>query len=123
VTAARLVLRADASHRLGSGHALRLAALAEAALDAGGAATLVLGDEPARVVGTVRGARPARGRRHRQRQPADAAATIALARARGVDAVSSTGPRSRRRTSRRWRRPGCGRSPSTISASRRPRPR
>ena len=47
MTGPRLVLRADASHRLGSGHVLRLAALAEAAIDGGGAATLVVGDDPA----------------------------------------------------------------------------
>ncbi len=43
----RLILRADAGHRLGSGHVMRLAALAEAAVDAGGAARMLIGGEPA----------------------------------------------------------------------------
>ncbi len=93
MTAARLVLRADASHRLGSGHALRLAALAEAALDAGGAATLVLGDEPAASLAqcAARGL-PAVAATGPSGSAADAAATIALARAGGVDAVVVDGP-------------------------------
>ncbi len=44
--APRLILRADAGHRIGSGHVMRLAALAEAALDAGGQARLLIGGEP-----------------------------------------------------------------------------
>lgn len=50
----RLILRADAGHRLGSGHVMRLAALAEAAIDAGGAAQLLIGGEPAASVAGLR---------------------------------------------------------------------
>jgi spore coat polysaccharide biosynthesis predicted glycosyltransferase SpsG len=49
----RLVLRADAGHRLGSGHVMRLAALAEAAVDAGGAARMLVGGEPAASVAAL----------------------------------------------------------------------
>ena len=49
----RLILRADAGHHLGSGHVMRLAALAEAALDAGGAARLLIGGEPAASVAAL----------------------------------------------------------------------
>ncbi|HVV85921.1 MAG TPA: hypothetical protein VHE35_22835 [Kofleriaceae bacterium] len=62
-TAPRLILRADAGHRLGSGHVMRLSALAEAALDAGGAARILIGGEPA--------------------------ASVAALTARGLDAVAS----------------------------------
>mgnify|MGYP001232517775 CR=1 FL=1 len=91
--APRLLLRADASHRLGSGHALRLAALAEAAIDAGGAATLVVGGDPAPTLAMF-AARdlPALAMATDSGGPADAAATIAVARARGVDAVVIDGP-------------------------------
>lgn len=58
----RLILRADAGHRLGSGHVMRLAALAEAAVDAGGAARMLIGGEPA--------------------------ASVAMLTARGLDAVA-----------------------------------
>ena len=51
----RLLLRADAGHRLGSGHVMRLAALAEAALDAGGHACLLIGGEPTASVAALRG--------------------------------------------------------------------
>ena len=57
-----LILRADAGHRLGSGHVMRLAALAEAALDARGQARLLVGGEPA--------------------------ASVAMLTARGLDAVA-----------------------------------
>lgn len=50
----RLILRADAGHRLGSGHVMRLAALAEAAVDAGGAARILVGGEPAASVAALR---------------------------------------------------------------------
>ncbi len=50
----RLVLRADAGHRLGSGHAMRMAALAEAAIDAGGGARLLIGGEPEASVAALR---------------------------------------------------------------------
>lgn len=52
-SAPRLILRADAGHRLGSGHVMRLAALAEAARDAGGAARLLIGGEPAASVAAL----------------------------------------------------------------------
>ncbi len=42
----RLVLRADAGHGLGSGHVMRLSALADAATARGGEAVVVVGGEP-----------------------------------------------------------------------------
>lgn len=51
----RLVLRADAGHRLGSGHVMRLSVLAEAAVQAGGAARMLIGGEPAASVAALRG--------------------------------------------------------------------
>ncbi len=47
---AGLVLRADAGHSIGSGHVMRLVALAEAAAGRGGRARLLIGGEPAALV-------------------------------------------------------------------------
>ncbi|MBL8622540.1 MAG: hypothetical protein JNK64_14600 [Myxococcales bacterium] len=93
MTGPRLVLRADASHRLGSGHVLRLAALAEAAIDAGGAATLVVGGDPAASLAVLaeRGL-PAVAADGTSGGAAEGAATIALARAHAADAVVVDGP-------------------------------
>ncbi|MBK7073568.1 MAG: hypothetical protein IPH44_14815 [Myxococcales bacterium] len=93
MTGPRLVLRADASHRLGSGHVLRLAALAEAAIDGGGAATLVVGDDPAAsLVALDERGLPAVAADGVSGSPAEGAATIALARSLAADAVVVDGP-------------------------------
>jgi len=93
VSGPRLVLRADASHRLGSGHVLRLAALAEAALEAGGTATMVIGDEPApSLAGLAARGLTAVAVDAPSGSDAERDATVALARSLRADAVIVDGP-------------------------------
>jgi len=48
-----LVLRADASHRLGAGHVMRLAALSDAARRSGGRTRMLIGGEPGGLIETL----------------------------------------------------------------------
>lgn len=91
--APRWLLRADASHRLGGGHVLRLAALAEAAVEAGGAAHLVVGGSPAASVAglTARGL-AATALAATTASADDLDATLGAARALAATAVIVDGP-------------------------------
>jgi len=89
----RLVLRADAGHDLGSGHVMRLSALADAALDRNGEVVLLVGGEPGATLDHLATRRIASVRVEDETGgPDDRDAVIARARALGADAVVLDGP-------------------------------
>lgn len=90
MTAPTLILRADAGHRLGSGHAMRLAALAEAA----GPRTLLLvgGDAAGTVEALRRRGLAASGTGAATGSAGDLAQVVTSARERGARTVVVDGP-------------------------------